>query len=190
MLPQDLHIHSTYSASDNVVVPEQTVALIAAVKHAHVVGVSDHFEDLIDGTFERYAADLRGHGLKVGVEVDGHPWVAQASEYEVDYYVMHCRDIDADYRSIDLLIATGQPVIIAHPNAFETDLNRISADCLIEINNRYVWRSNWRSYYAPFVDRFRFVMGSDAHQPNWLGQTVARYVAAELGVREHLVFNS
>jgi hypothetical protein len=34
MLQQDLHIHTTYSTSDNLVVPEQTVALVAAVKHA------------------------------------------------------------------------------------------------------------------------------------------------------------
>jgi hypothetical protein len=39
------------------------------------------------------------------------------------------------------------------------------------------------------VDRFRFVLGSDAHQPNWLSQAVARHVAVQLGVTEHLVFN-
>ena len=188
MLPQDLHIHTTYSANDNCVVPEQTVSLIAAVKHARIVGVSDHFESLLNGGFERYCAEVSGYGLKVGVEVDGHTWVQEASEHEVDYYVMHCRDSGADYRSVELLLATGKPVIIAHPNVFGTDLDRIPAQCLIEINNRYVWRSNWREYYTPFVDRFSFVISSDAHQPNWLSQTVARYAAAELGVAEHLVF--
>lgn len=59
---------------------------------------------------------------------------------------------------------------------------------MIEINNRYVWRADWKRFYAPFVDRFRFVLGSDAHQPNWLGQTVARQAAAQLGVKAHLVF--
>jgi hypothetical protein len=33
------------------------------------------------------------------------------------------------------------------------------------------------------------VISSDAHQPNWLNQTVARHVAAELGVREKLLFD-
>lgn len=190
MLPQDLHIHTRYSVNDNYVVPQQTVSLIAAVKHARIVGVSDHFESLINGAFEAYSAEVRDNGLKVGVEVDGHPWVEQASEYEVDYYVMHCRDSDADYRSVELLLSTGKPVVIAHPNILGTDLNRLSAECLIEINNRYVWRNDWREYYTPFVDRFRFVISSDAHQPNWLSQTVARYVAAELGAIEHLVFDS
>jgi histidinol phosphatase-like PHP family hydrolase len=102
MLQQDLHIHTTYSTGDSSVVPEQTVALVAAVHHARTVAISDHFE--------------------------------------------------------------------------------------IEINNRYVWRTDWKQYYGPFKERFRFVLGSDAHQPNWLGQSIARYVAAQLGVKEHLVF--
>lgn len=190
MLPQDLHIHTTYSANDSYVVPEQTVTLIAAVKHARIVGVSDHFENLTRGSFEQYAAEVSGHGLKVGVEVDGHPWAQQASEYEVDYYVMHCRDHALDYRAVELLLATGKPVVIAHPNILGTDLDLLPPECLIEINNRYVWRNDWRTYYTPFVDRFRFVISSDAHQPSWLGQSVARHVAAELGVTEHLVFTT
>jgi hypothetical protein len=43
-LPQDLHIHSTWSDTDSAVVPEQTIALIAAVGHARIRGISDHFE--------------------------------------------------------------------------------------------------------------------------------------------------
>ena len=66
MLQQDLHIHTTYSTGDSAVVPEQTVALIAAVKHARIAGVSDHFDYLLDGVFESYARELRKAGLKVG----------------------------------------------------------------------------------------------------------------------------
>lgn len=104
MLQQDLHIHTTYSTTDSSVVPEQTVALVAAVKHAVIVGISDHFE------------------------------------------------------------------------------------CLVEINNRYIWRTDWRRYYGPFVHQFEFVIGSDAHQPNWLSQAVAQHAAATLGIEEHLIF--
>jgi hypothetical protein len=188
MLEQDLHIHTTYSTSDSSVVPEQTVARVAAVRHARVAGISDHFENLVDGAFEPYATEVRGAGLKLGVEVDGHPWVAEAATYAVDYYIYHCRNQDADYRALEGLFATGKPVIVAHPNAFPTDLNRLPGDCLIEINNRYVWRTDWKRYYAPFKNAFRFVIGSDAHQPHWLGQAVARHAAAQLGIREHLVF--
>ena len=72
--------------------------------------------------------------------------------------------------------------------ALDTNLERVPPACLIEINNRYIWRCDWRRWYAPYRDRFRFVISSDAHQPNWLNQTVARYVAAELGIRETLLF--
>ncbi len=188
MLTQDLHIHTTYSTTDNSVVPEQTVALVAAVGHAKVVGISDHFECLLKGDFESYAQEIRGAGLKVGVEVDGHPWVDQAVTYPVDNFVFHCRDQQADYRCLDPLLATDKPVIVAHPNAFETDLTKVPAECLIEIDNRYTWRTNWEGFYRPLVDHFRFVISSDAHQPNWLGQAVARHVVQQLGIEEHLVF--
>lgn len=69
-----------------------------------------------------------------------------------------------------------------------TDLTRVPPECLVEINNRYIWRTDWRAFYGPFVDRFDFVLSSDAHQPNWLSQSVARHAAAELGVRERLLF--
>jgi hypothetical protein len=161
---------------------------VAAVHHARTVGISDHFECLLDGVFDAYADEVRQAGLKVGVEVNGHSWVAEASGCDVDYFVYHCHDRDADYHALDRLLATATPVIVAHPHMLDTDLNRLPAESLIEINNRYVWRTDWKRYYGPFTHRFRFVLGSDAHQPNWLGQSVARHVAAELGVAEHLVF--
>jgi histidinol phosphatase-like PHP family hydrolase len=188
MLLQDLHIHTTYSQSDSSVVPEQTIALVAAVQHARIVGISDHFENLVDGRFGIYEKEIRAADLKVGIEVDGHAWVDQAANYNVDYFIFHCRDRAADYRSLERLLATRRPVIIAHPNALDTDLNRVPGECLVEINNRYVWRSDWERFYGPFKDRFKFVLGSDAHQPNWLGQSVARHAANRLGVEEHLVF--
>jgi histidinol phosphatase-like PHP family hydrolase len=188
MLKQDLHIHTIYSTGDGLIAPEQTVALVAAVKHAEIVGISDHFESLLDGQFEVYEKEVRHAGLKVGVEVDGHTWVSEAVRYPVEYYIFHCRDITADYRGLERLLGTGKPVIVAHPNALSTDLNRVSAECLVEINNRYVFRTDWKRFYAPFIDRFQFILGSDAHQPNWLGQAVAHYVASQLGVNNHLVF--
>lgn len=189
MIAQDLHIHTTYSATDSAIVPQQTIELVAAVRHARVVGISDHFENLVSGVFERYAREVQSAEFKLGVEVDGHAWASEAADYPVEYYIVHCRDQDADYKALEHLLKTGRPVIIAHPTAFATNLNRVPPECLIEINNRYVWRSDWKPYYTPFVDRFRFVLGSDAHQPNWLGQAVVRHVAAQLGVTEHLVFD-
>jgi len=188
MYPQDLHIHTVYSANDSAIVPEQTVSLIARVKHARSVGISDHFENLTNGRFEQYQTEVRAEGLKLGTEVDGHPWAGEAEGYPVDYYIYHCYNRDADYRGAEILLSTGKPVIIAHPNALDTDLDRVPPECLIEINNRYVWRCNWRRFYAPFTERFHFVIGSDAHQPNWLGQSIARYAAGEMGLKEAILF--
>ena len=125
--------------------------------------------DLMELTLE----EIRQSGMKVGTEVDGHDWATEAAKYDVDYYIVHCRDRDADYRCLETLLATGRPVIVAHPNAFDTDLRQVPSECIVEINNRYVWRTNWKRHYGPFKDRFQFVTGSDAHQPNWLGQSVA-----------------
>ena len=188
MLQQDLHVHTTYSINDSAVVAEQTVALVTAVKHAEIVGISDHFDSLVDGDFEIYEREIRQAGLKVGVEVDGHAWAAEAANYIVDYYIFHCRDQDADYHSLDKLLATGKPVIVAHPNILDTNLNRVPSECLVEINNRYVWRTDWKQFYGPFKDHFKFVISSDAHQPNWLGQAVAHHAAEQLGIQEHIVF--
>jgi histidinol phosphatase-like PHP family hydrolase len=188
MLQQDLHIHTTYSTHDSAVVPEQTVALVTAVKHAEIVGISDHFDSLVDGDFEIYEKEIRQAGLKVGVEVDGNAWAVEAANYNVDYFIFHCRGLDADYHSLDKLLATGRPVIVAHPNMLGTNLNRVPNECLVEINNRYVWRTDWQQFYGLFKDHFKFVIGSDAHQPHWLNQTVAHYAAELLGIPEHYVF--
>jgi len=189
MLPQDLHIHTIWSDGDFAVVPEQTIEFIAALRHAEVVGISDHFELIGENAFEIYGQEVRAAGFKVGMEIDGYPWVPAAAGATADYRIFHCHDRDADYRALERLLEIGRPVIVAHPNILDTDLNRVPPECLVEINNRYVWRCDWRAFYGPFVDRFRFVIGSDAHQPHWLNQTVARYVAAELGVREQRLFD-
>ena len=188
MLNQDLHIHTTYSKGDNAVVPEQTIGLVAAIQHAKIKGISDHFEYLLDGVFDAYAREIRQAGMKVGAEVDGHAWATEAMGYDIDYFVFHCRDRKADYRSLEMLLTTGKPVIVAHPNALDTRLSRLPTECLVEINNRYIWRSNWQAYYGPFKDRFKFVISSDAHQPNWLGQAAAHHVATRLGIHEQLIF--
>jgi histidinol phosphatase-like PHP family hydrolase len=186
-VPQDLHIHTTFSSHDGAVVPEQTVQLVAAVAHARSMGISDHFESIAED-FPAYARAVRAWGLHVGTEINGADWVEEAASIEAEYYLYHCRDRAADYRGAERLLSTGAPVIIAHPLILETDLRRVPPECLIEINNRYISRSNWSDMLPPFVDLFRFVIGSDAHQPHWLNQNVARYVAGELGIEEKLLF--
>lgn len=189
MLTQDLHIHTTWSTGDESVVAEQTVDLVADIRHAQTMGISDHFEFLADGAYEAYERAVRARGLRLGMEVNGHSWVNAALDARTnDYFIFHCFDRDADYRALEHLLASEKPVIVAHPNALQTNLARIPPEALIEINNRYVWRCHWRRFYAPFSDRFHFVISSDAHQPNWLGQSVARHVAAQLGLAETLVF--
>jgi histidinol phosphatase-like PHP family hydrolase len=188
MLDQDLHIHTTFSVGDTAVVPQQTIAFIAAVKHARIIGISDHFDYITDTKFDEYRAEVTKHGLLLGTEVDGANWADEAVTYPFDYYIYHCYDYHRDYRAAELLLTTGKPVIIAHPQALDTNLNKVPTNCLIEINNRYVWRFNWRQYYTPFVGKFRFVLGSDAHQPNWLTHSIAEYVARELGVENTLLF--
>jgi predicted metal-dependent phosphoesterase TrpH len=58
-VPQDLHIHTVYSAADSSVVAEQTRELVAAVAHARVLGISDHFEFVIGRDWERYVQNVR-----------------------------------------------------------------------------------------------------------------------------------
>jgi histidinol phosphatase-like PHP family hydrolase len=187
MVPQDLHIHTIYSSGDSAVVKEQTIALIKEVRHASIIGISDHFEYLVDDqVFHQYEKEIRSAGFRVGMEVSGHPLVSEAILKSNDYFVYHCHRRE-DYRAIDLLLATGKPVIIAHPLILGTDLDRIPPECFIEVNNRYVWRSDWRTGFYKYVNERRFVISSDAHQPNWLNQNVARYVCQTLGIRETLI---
>ena len=188
MLNQDLHIHTTYSTGDSAILPQQKIEFIAAVRHAKIIGISDHFDYLLGDKFESYKAEVQKHGLIMGTEVDGANWVDEAVRYPLEYYIYHCYDHPNDYKGAEKLLSTGKPVIIAHPQALDTNLNKIPTDCFIEINNRYVWRFNWRSYYSPFVGTFQFVLGSDAHQPNWLTHSVAEYVAKELGVSNTILF--
>ena len=189
MLAQDLHIHTVWSSGDSAVVPEQTVELVSALRHARTVGISDHLE-FVYNRFDDYSAHVRGAGLKLGVEVSGHEWLDAALQVDCDYRIFHCCDRDADYAALDRLVESGRPTIVAHPNALNTRLGRVPPECLIELNNRYIWRCDWRLFYGPVVNRFRFVIGSDAHQPNWLNQTVAQHVAAQLGIVEHLLFEN
>jgi hypothetical protein len=169
------------------VVAEQTPELVARVRHAQVLGISDHFEHLADDDYADYVARVRALKMLVGTEVDGAASVDSAASLVFDYYIYHCRDRAVDYQGAERLLATGRPVIIAHPNALQTDLRRVSEDCLIELNNRYIWRCDWRAFYAPHKERFRFLISSDAHQPNWLSQAVARKAAAELGIQEQCI---
>lgn len=187
MFNQDLHIHTVFSHTDSSIVPEQTPELIAQVQHARVIGISDHWEALT-ANFEVYQQTLRQYGLYVGTEVDGGESVKEALKVHPDYYIYHCRDSEMDYKGVELLLTKQQPVIIAHPLMLETDLKRIPPECLIEINNRYVWRGFWKEKLKDAVSRFRFVLSSDAHQPNWLSQAVSGYVARELGVEETVLF--
>ena len=186
---QDLHIHTVFSTGDGAIVQEQTVDLIASVRHAETIGISDHFEYIRGEEFESYSKAVRLHGFRLGTEVDGGKDASEAAGYPVEYYVYHCPDESRHYAGLDRLLETGKPVIVAHPLYMGTDLDRLPEDCFVEINNRYIWRSDYRSLLAPYTRRLSFVLSSDAHQPNWLNQNVARYVPSELGVSETLLFS-
>ena len=188
MIPQDLHIHTVYSRGDSAIVKEQTIDLIKKVRHATITGISDHYEYLVDGAvFHAYEKEVRSAGFKVGIEISGYALVHEALKTNSDYFVYHC-SARKDYTALDRLLATGKPVIIAHPLIMGTDLDRIPRECYIEVNNRYIWRSNWRERLKNYVGDRKFVISSDAHQPNWLNQHVARYVCSELGIRENIIF--
>ncbi len=188
MAEQDLHIHSTFSVHDGSVVEEQTIGFIAQTKHARIRGISDHFEHLYYSGFEAYMAAVKKHNLHLGVEVDGPHSAKEAIKYDFEYYIYHCYDTPENYAGAEILLTTGKPVIIAHPYAINTNLRKVPPACLIEINNRYIWRCNWRKELSPFKSKFKWVLGSDAHQPHWLNQTIAGYVAKELGIQETILF--
>lgn len=50
------------------------MSLVARIKHAGTVGISDHLENLTDGRFEHYRKEIRTEGLKLGTEVDEYYW--------------------------------------------------------------------------------------------------------------------
>ncbi|WP_200249547.1 PHP domain-containing protein [Lamprobacter modestohalophilus] len=87
-LPQDLHIHTTWSDTDSSIVPEQTIELIAALGHARICGISDHFEMIVD-QFDDYRAAVAAQGLLIGTEVNGHEWVPLALDADCDYRIFH-----------------------------------------------------------------------------------------------------
>ncbi len=190
MIHQDLHIHTVFSTGDSSVVPGQTLELIASVGHAEVVGISDHIEYLRGSVFGDYAEAVGDRGFRLGAEIVHVEDVDFALSLPLEYRVFHCYDEDECYTSAERMVDSGKPLIIAHPMALGTDLGRLPEECYVEINNRYVWRGDWRSYFTPWLERFDFIYSSDAHQPHWLNQNVARYVASQLGIRETLIFGN
>ncbi len=186
--PQDLHIHTIFSVNDPVIVPEQTVELVAQIRHAETIGISDHFEYLTGKKFDLYRKELQRFGFYIGTEISTAEETKEAAEMPFDYYIFHCKNEDKYYKALDHLLMTGKPVVVAHPMIMDTNLSRVSDECLVEINNRYVWKNDWKRRLSPYIDKFRFIISSDAHQPNWLNQNIARYAAAELGLKETLVF--
>ena len=185
---QDLHIHTVFSVGDSAVSEQQTLDLISKINHAKIIGISDHFEYLGEDKFEYYKERVSSFGFKVGTEVDGKDFVNEASSLDFEYYIYHCWDNKNDYKGIEKLLGSGKPVIIAHPHVTDTDLGKIPPECYLEINNRYVYRYDWHKYFRDYIDKFKFVLSSDAHQPHWLNQNVARHVAAQLGIKESIIF--
>ena len=152
--PQDLHIHTVFSSTDGSIVPEQTITAVSLYRHAEIIGISDHLECLsADKSVERYMSEVREAGFLPGVEVNGAEWVEMALEMEFLYFIYHCRDKTADYRGAVKLLESGKPVIIAHPHALETNLDKVPSSCHIEINNRYVWRTDWLKKREEQLDR-------------------------------------
>ena len=188
MIKQDLHIHTVYSTGDSSVVPEQTVELIAKVGHAEIIGISDHLDYLDDAGFEEYKEKVRFFGLKLGCEVDGAEWADRALELPTAYYIYHCRDEEKEYKGIERLLSRNVPVIAAHPMMMGTKIGKLPQEVYVEINNRYVWRRDWKTFYSPHARTRQFIFGSDAHQPNWLNQTMVRFAGEQLGIEETLLW--
>ncbi len=190
LLNQDLHVHTVYSTGDSAVVPQQTIPYIASLKHARIRGISDHFEYITGDVFDKYRSEVHSHGFYCGCEINDSADAREALGYPFDYFIYHCRDRDSEYRGAEALLETGKPVIVSHPIAIGADLNRVPTGCILEINNRYIWKAeDYMSYFTPHLERFRFVLGSDAHQPNWLNHLCARQAAQRLGITEYLLFN-
>jgi histidinol phosphatase-like PHP family hydrolase len=185
-IKQDLHIHTTYSPGDSAVEPQQTLDLIKEVSHSEIIGISDHFELIPD--HEIYRNDVHAHQFWCGCEINLSDHVPHALELPFDYYIFHCRDRASEYRGAEKLLESGKPVIISHPMMIGADLNKVPTGCYIEVNNRYVWKADYMTFYAPHLSRFKFVLGSDAHQPNWLNHMICRHAADKMGIKETLLF--
>lgn len=163
--------------------------MVAFVKHAKITGISDHFEMFMPKLWEEYRTEVRKYGFLLGTEINGNESVDAALKFEFDYFVYHCWGHEPkDYKALENLQKSGKPVIVAHPYATGTDLHKIPEGSIVEINNRYVWRYDWSNFLGPFVNKFRWVLSSDAHQPNWLNHQVAKRVAEELKIRETILF--
>jgi predicted metal-dependent phosphoesterase TrpH len=147
---QDLHIHTTFSTGDSAVSKEQTVEMVAKINHAKITGISDHFEYIGEENFIQYKESVTSFGFKLGTEVDGHKWVKSALNYDFDYYIFHCRDTREDYNGLRKLMTKGRPVIIAHPYAMGTRLEEIPDNSIVEINNRYIVRYDWKMFFSGF----------------------------------------
>lgn len=190
LIKQDLHIHTVFSTGDSSVEPQQTIEFIAELNHADIRGISDHFEYLTGPVFQIYQEKVHDSGFYCGCEVNDSHDAREAIEYPFDYYIYHCRDKESEYRGAELLLETGKPLIISHPMAMGADLKKVPTGCLLEINNRYVWKNDYMSYFTPHLERFQFTLGSDAHKPNWLNQIAARHAAEKLGIEETVLFPS
>ena len=188
MLPQDLHIHTVFSTGDSAVMPQQTPEFVASVNHAQVRGISDHIEYIDETIFPSYEKRLRSLGFHVGMEIVQYEDVEYSLELPLEYRVIHCYNEDRYYKAAERMVETGVPLIIAHPMAVDTNLSKVPTGAYIEISNRYVWRKDWASFFPPHQDRFQFVFSSDAHQPHWLNQVIARQVGETLGIQESILF--
>jgi len=186
LLPQDLHIHTIFSERDDSVAPQQTIELIDQFRYAEKMGISDHFEHLSDP--DKYIKSVKSLGFYAGTEVSESTGFNDAATVDFDYYLCHCRDKAVDYKGVETLLATGKPVIVAHPMALGADPAKLPTDAYLEINNRYIWRNDWRNFFTPLLPHYKFVIGSDAHQPHWLNQNIARQVVRELGIVETILF--
>lgn len=45
-------MHTVFSSGDGAIVPQQTLELIAAMKHAEIIGISDHLDYITGSVFE------------------------------------------------------------------------------------------------------------------------------------------
>ena len=189
MYKQDLHIHTSFSTTDSAVVSQQTIEMIDFIRHADIIGISDHFEMFMPQHWEEYKNEVKKYNFKLGTEVNGHLSVDEALKFDFEYYVYHCWGHEPDdYKALIKLQSSNKPVIVAHPYATGTDLNRIPEGSIVEINNRYIWRYDWKNFITPYISKFKWVLSSDAHQPNWLTQQIATRIAEILNIPETILF--